>query len=125
MDKNLEEIEFTIFDTETTGLDFGRGDRIVEIAGIRFKGKGKIATFHTLVNPQKPISAGAFQVNQISPEMLEAAPKMDAVLPGFLEFIQGSSWGFGVDYSMDQEGPVVDMEFKVNELVHCVLLILL
>ncbi len=90
MDKNLEEIEFTIFDTETTGLDFTKGDRIVEIAGIRFKGKEKIVAFHTLVNPERPISAGAFQVNHITPEMLEAAPKMGTVLPGFLEFIQGS-----------------------------------
>lgn len=90
MDKNLEEIEFTIFDTETTGLDFEGGDRIVEIAGIRFKGKKKIAVFHILVNPQRPISAGAFQVNRISPEMLKDAPKMDTALPGFLEFIQGS-----------------------------------
>jgi DNA polymerase III epsilon subunit family exonuclease len=90
MDKSLEEIEFTIFDTETTGLDFARGDRIVEIAGIRFKGKEKIASFHTLVNPHRPISAGAFEVNRISPEMLEDAPGMDVILPGFLEFIRGS-----------------------------------
>ncbi|MFH1397649.1 MAG: exonuclease domain-containing protein [Candidatus Omnitrophota bacterium] len=90
MDKNLEEIELTIFDTETTGLDFTKGDRIVEIAGIKFKGKEKIAVFHTLVNPERSISAGAFQVNQISPEMLDGAPKMNNVMPEFLEFIQGS-----------------------------------
>ncbi|MBU0503538.1 MAG: exonuclease domain-containing protein [Candidatus Omnitrophota bacterium] len=90
MDNKLEEIEFVIFDTETTGLDFARGDRIAEIAGIRFKGKEKIAVFHSLVNPQRPVSSGAFAVNQITAEMLKDAPKMDDVLPGFLEFIQGS-----------------------------------
>ena len=35
MNRDIEEIEFTIFDTETTGLDPRCGDRIVEIAAIR------------------------------------------------------------------------------------------
>ncbi len=111
-DRKLEEVEFVIFDTETTGLDFTRSDRIVEIAGIRFKGKEKIATFHALVNPQKPISAGAFQVNQISPEMLEGAPKMDTVLPGFLEFIQGSCL---CSYNAPFDLGFLNQEIKLSE----------
>jgi len=103
MNRDINEVEFTIFDTETTGLEPESGDRIVEIAGIRFKGQEKIATFQTLVNPHRPISEAAFAVNHITPEMLKGAPDINTVLPEFLKFIKGSclcsynaafDWGF-------------------------------
>ena len=108
MNKDIEEIEFTIFDTETTGLDPRSGDRIIEIAGIRFKGEVKISSFQSLVNPLRPISPGAFQVNHISQEMLKDAPTIEKVLPDFLDFIKDSclcSYNAGFD-----------LEFLNNEL---------
>jgi DNA polymerase-3 subunit alpha (Gram-positive type) len=90
MSKNLDEIEFTIFDTETTGLEPEAGDRIVEIAGIRFKGQKNLATFQTLVNPGRPISEAAFEVNRITQDMLRDAPFIGEVLPKFLDFIKDS-----------------------------------
>lgn len=108
MDKNIEEIEFTIFDTETTGLDAGSGDRIVEIAGIRFKGKDKISTFQTLVNPKRQISEAAFAVNRITQDMLKDAPGIEETMPKFLSFIRDSclcSYNAGFD-----------LEFLNNEL---------
>ncbi|MCX5698409.1 MAG: 3'-5' exonuclease [Candidatus Omnitrophica bacterium] len=90
MDENIEAIELTIFDTETTGLNPVSGDRIVELAGLRVKGQARIAQFDSLINPGRPISAGAFAVNKITPEMLESAPGIEKVIPEFLEFIQGS-----------------------------------
>lgn len=90
MHNSLDETEFTIFDTETTGLEPESGDRIVEIAGIRIKGKEKIAAFQTLVNPHRPVSEAAFQVNRITQGMLKDAPDIDEVIPEFLRFIQGS-----------------------------------
>jgi len=90
MDRKIDEVEFVIFDTETTGLDPKSGDRIVEIAALRFKGEQSLGQFHSLVNPDRQVSPRAFEVNQISPEMLKNAPKMAHVLPGFLDFISGS-----------------------------------
>jgi len=90
MNKKLDEIEFTIFDTETTGLDPDSGDRIVEIAAVRFKGRERIATFQTLVNPERSISQSAFEVNRITQEELMNAPKIIEVLPSFHNFIRGS-----------------------------------
>ncbi|MDD5348132.1 MAG: exonuclease domain-containing protein [Candidatus Omnitrophica bacterium] len=90
MHRTIDEIEFTIFDTETTGLDPGGGDRIVEIAAQRLKADRIIAEFSTLVNPGRAPSAAAFAVNHITPEMLENAPLPGDVLPGFLDFIAGS-----------------------------------
>ncbi|MDD4980500.1 MAG: exonuclease domain-containing protein [Candidatus Omnitrophica bacterium] len=100
MDKNIDEVEFTIFDTETTGLEPESGDKIVEIAGIRFIGEKRIAVFQELVNPRRMISEAAFAVNKITQEMLRDAPGIETVLPKFLDFIQGSclcSYNAGFD----------------------------
>jgi len=108
MNKNIDEIEFVIFDTETTGLDPSSGDRIVEIAALRFKGQEKISEFQALVNPGRPISSAAFAVNKISPEMLKDASTPENVIPKFLDFIQGAcvcSYNAGFD-----------LEFLNNEL---------
>ena len=100
MDRDIEEIEFTIFDTETTGLDPKSGDRVVELAAIRFKGKGKLASFQSLINPGYPISPEAFNVNRISQDMLDSAPKPREVIIKFMDFIKGSclcSYNAGFD----------------------------
>lgn len=100
MNENIDQIEITIFDTETTGLNPFTGDRIVELAGLRVKGPVRLAQFDTLINPGREISSGAFAVNKITPEMLKDALSMEKVMPRFLEFIQGSclcSYNAGFD----------------------------
>jgi DNA polymerase III epsilon subunit family exonuclease len=86
---DVRETEFTIFDTETTGLD-PFSDRIIELAAIRVRGDEKISTFQTLVDPQRPVSEGAFRVNGISDAMLIGAPRMAEIIPRFSKFIRGS-----------------------------------
>jgi DNA polymerase III epsilon subunit family exonuclease len=108
MSKDIEEIEFTIFDTETTGLDPLSGDRIVELAAVRFRGEKRLAVFESLVNSEYPVSLGAFNVNKISKEMLVSAPKPQEIIPKFLNFTQGSSL---CCYNAD-----FDMGFLYNEL---------
>lgn len=90
MYKHIDEVEFTIFDTETTGLKPEAGDRIVELAGLRVKGDERIAAFDALINPARPISPAAFAVNKITPQMLQGASSPKEVLGRFLEFIRGS-----------------------------------
>lgn len=100
MSKKIEEVEFTIFDTETTGLEPETGDRIVEIAGIRIRGQDTLEVFQTLVNPGRPISEAAFRVNNISTQMLEGAPAIAEALPKFLDFAKDSclcSYNAGFD----------------------------
>ncbi|MDD2927476.1 MAG: exonuclease domain-containing protein [Candidatus Omnitrophica bacterium] len=103
MNKNIDEIEFVIFDTETTGLEPASGDRIVELAALRFRGVKRISEFQTLVNSGQAVSAAAFAVNKISPEMLQGAPSPARVLPKFMDFIQDSclcsyNAGFDLDF---------------------------
>ena len=106
--QNIDDTEFTIFDTETTGLEPQSGDRIVEIAGIRFKGNEQIAVFQTLVNPKRPISEAAAAVNHITLDMLKDAPAIDRVMPDFLDFIKGSC--------ICSYNATFDLEFLSHEL---------
>ena len=105
--QDLDQVEFIIFDTETTGLEPESGDRIVEIAAIKFKGEKEIATFQSLINPHRPITQAAFQVNKITPQMLQDAPAIDKVLPQFLGFIQNSC--------VCSYNATFDLEFLHNE----------
>ncbi|MBN2453868.1 MAG: 3'-5' exonuclease, partial [Candidatus Omnitrophica bacterium] len=87
----LEEAIFTVFDFETTGLYPYTGDRICEIGAVRTGIRsGKPATFHSLIDPERPISPGAFRVNGITEGMVKGKPVIDEVLPDFLKFIEGS-----------------------------------
>ena len=108
MTENIDQIEFTIFDTETTGLNSVSGDRIVELAALRVKGQVRIAQFDALINPGRLISPGAFAVNKITPEMLQSAPSIETVMPKFLEFIQrGCLCSYNAEF---------DLSFLNNEL---------
>ncbi|MBT3835431.1 3'-5' exonuclease [Candidatus Peribacteria bacterium] len=84
---------FTVFDIETTGLDPNRGDRIVEIAGMRIE-NGEIVkekTFDSMVNPGVAISPEASRINGIKQEDLIGAPPIEDVLPKFLDFASGTT----------------------------------
>jgi DNA polymerase III epsilon subunit family exonuclease len=61
-------------DVETTGLSADSGDRVCEIGAVKLRGGAVIKTFGTLIDPERPISAGAYAVNGISPSMLAGAP---------------------------------------------------
>jgi len=108
MTKQIHCLDFTIFDTETTGLNPGAGDRIVEIAAIRYREGLPVAEFQSLINPQRPISEEAFRINKISASMVQNAPTFDRIVPQFFDFIKGS---FLCSYNAP-----FDIGFLMNEL---------
>ena len=79
-------------DTETTGLDFKSGDRVIEIGAVEIIGRSKTNnTFQTYLNPQgKEISEGAKAITNISDEDLAAAPKFKDIADNFISFIKGA-----------------------------------
>ena len=77
-------------DTETTGLSFKDGHRIVEIACIETK--DLIATgniFHRLINPQRNIPDEAFKIHGFSEKFLSTKKKFYEISDEFLNFIDG------------------------------------
>ncbi len=80
------ESEYVVFDVETTGLSVIEGDRIIEIAALRLKNGVLAERIVSLVNPGRPLSAGAQDVNGITEEMVREAPPASEVLPRMIEF---------------------------------------
>ena len=80
------------FDIETTGLEYMRGDRCIEIGAVEMiDGKITDNTFHEYINPDgKIIPPDSYMVHKISNAFLEDKPKMNVVAPKFLEFIGDS-----------------------------------
>tara|TARA_B100001769_G_scaffold262826_1_gene245570 strand:- start:407 stop:1105 length:699 start_codon:yes stop_codon:yes gene_type:complete len=80
------------FDTETTGLDFSTGDRVIEIGCVEIIGREKSGNeFQTYINPEgKDISKEAQEITNISPEQLSEAPKFKDIADKFIDFIKGA-----------------------------------
>src|SRR5437588_3778602 len=77
-----------VLDTETTGLDPLRGDRLVEIGCIEIYNRMPTGqTFHRYINPERDMPAEAFAVHGLSREFLASKPLFDEVVDEFLEFI--------------------------------------
>ena len=80
--------ELVAFDLETTGLS-SKTDRIIEIGAVILKNGQEIDRFQTFVDPERKLEKKIVDLTGITDEMLVGAPKIEEVLPKFLEFIGG------------------------------------
>ena len=88
----LRELAYTVFDTETTGLNPSGGDEIISIGAVRIV-NGRLLRdeyFDQLVNPRRSMSRESVNVHGIRPEMLENQPTIEQVLPRFHRFAEGT-----------------------------------
>ena len=78
-------------DTETTGLSFADGDRIVEIGCIEIIDK-KITDneFHVYINPEREMSKQASEISGLQDDFLKDCPKFAEIADNFLDFISDS-----------------------------------
>ena len=117
------------FDIETTGLEYTRGDRCIEIGAVEMiDGTITDNTFHEYINPDgKIIPPDSYMVHKISNAFLEDKPKMAVVAPKFLEFIgnspivahNGSDFDFPfMNYELAQLGlPQIPREQQLDSIV--------
>ncbi len=90
--RSLSELTYTVFDTETTGLNPSAGDEIISVSAMRIV-NGRLLReeiFDYLVDPQREVSAEATNVHGISSEMLQGKPKIAQVLPMLHGFMEGT-----------------------------------
>ncbi len=86
----LESLTYTVFDTETTGLNPKGGDEIISIGAVRIV-NGRLLTgeiFDQLVDPRRSLPYESVKVHGIQPEMLKGKPTIDKVLPMFNGFTE-------------------------------------
>lgn len=78
--------EYVAFDLETTGLS-ARLDTIIEIGAVRMKDGKELERFQTFVDPCRSLDKRIVDLTGITDGMLLGAPKIEQVLPKFLEFV--------------------------------------
>src|SRR5690606_29606202 len=85
----LPEVTFVVADLETTGVT-PDGAGTTEIGAVKVRGGEVVGEFATLVDPGVPIPPQIVALTGITPAMVRSAPRIEQVLPTFLEFVSGA-----------------------------------
>jgi DNA polymerase III subunit epsilon len=86
----LAELPYTVFDTETTGLEPSAGDEIISLGAVRIV-NGRLLkheVFEQLVNPQRPLNRDSTRIHGIDARVLASQPTLPEVLPAFHRFCE-------------------------------------
>lgn len=90
LDRELSDLSYTVFDTETTGLQPSNGDEIIQIGAVRIVNGRMLRqeTFNQLVDPERSLPAEGIAIHGITEDMLLGQPNIDLVLPAFHAFCE-------------------------------------
>jgi DNA polymerase-3 subunit epsilon len=90
LDRKLSDLVYTVFDTETTGLEPSAGDEIIQLGAARIVNSRLLRQeiFNQLVDPQRPLRPETIPIHGITDDMVRGQPTIDAVLPAFHEFCE-------------------------------------
>lgn len=89
-ERRLADLNYTVFDTETTGIEPSAGDEIISIGAVRIV-NGRLLkreVFEQLVDPRRSIGRTATRIHGIDARALAGQPTIDKVLPQFLHFCE-------------------------------------
>ena len=109
-DRRLDELVYTVFDTETTGMQPSHGDEIISVGAVRVV-NGRLLrqeSFERLVDPQRSVPASSTAVHGLTREMLKGHPTLATVLPEFARYaadtvLVGHNVGFDMQFLRLQE----------------------
>jgi DNA polymerase-3 subunit epsilon len=85
----LRDVTFVVVDLETTGGSAADGSSITEVGAVKVRQGEVLGEFQTLVRPTSDIPPFIAVLTGITNAMVADAPRIDAVLPAFLEFASG------------------------------------
>ena len=88
----LAELVYTVFDTETTGLEPSAGDEIIQIGAVRIVNSRLLRheNIDQIIDPQRPLRPEGIPIHGITEEMVRGQPVIGAVLPQFHAFCEGT-----------------------------------
>lgn len=87
--RRLKDLDYTVFDTETTGLRPSKGDEIISIGAVGVHGSAvsQDRVFDQLVNPGRDIPKASTRIHGITDEMVKDVPAITVSLPAFRDFV--------------------------------------
>lgn len=85
----LTDTDYVVFDLETTGLEL-MSNGITEIGAVKVSNGKVVEQFTTLIKPDYPITQEIVKLTGITEEMVKDAPKISAVIPDFMKFIENA-----------------------------------
>ena len=90
LDRKLSDLTYTVFDTETTGLEPSNGDEIIQIGAARIVNNRLLRQeiFNELVDTERPVKSESIPIHGITEDMVRGQPNIDVVLPAFHEFCE-------------------------------------
>ncbi len=109
-----------VLDTETTGVDWKSGNRVVEIGCVELLERRRSGrSFHRYLNPEREIEPGAQDVHGLTREFLSDKPRFAEVVDEFLDFIEGAELvihnaGFDIGF-LDAELARIDGKGRIAD----------
>lgn len=80
-----------VLDTETTGLEWKKGNRVVEIGCVELIERRPTGrTYQQYLHPDRDFEPGAQEVTGLTLEFLADKPRFGEIVDAFLEFIDGA-----------------------------------
>jgi DNA polymerase-3 subunit epsilon len=89
-DRLLTQLSYTVFDTETTGLEPSAGDEIIQIGAIRIVNARLLRneTIDQLIDPRRRLKPESIPFHGITEDMVKGQPTIEQALPSFHEFCE-------------------------------------
>ncbi len=87
-DRLLAQLTYTVFDTETTGLEPSAGDEIIQIGATRIVNGRLLRSecIDQIIDPRRPLRPEGIPIHGLSEDMVAGQPTIDKVLPAFHAF---------------------------------------
>lgn len=80
-----------VFDTETTGFDCVKGDRLIEIGAVELINHMPTGvTFHQYINPERDVPEDAVKVHGLTYDFLKDFPTFDKIADDWVNFVGDS-----------------------------------
>ena len=123
---DLSSARFAFLDLETTGLSPWFGDRVCEVGIVVTEGKRVKGQYHSLVNPERPLSVGAVSTNGLTDGELAGAPRFAEVADSITGLVNEAvvvchNAKFDLQF-IDSEFKRLGREFQIPNLIDTLML---
>ena len=119
----LKKIREIVLDTETTGLNWENGDRIVEIGCVELINHIPTGnTYQTYINPQTQMQKDSIEITGLTDDFLKDKPLFSEIADDFLKFVSDGilvihNASFDISFLNSELGRLGKPQFKLEEVI--------